>query len=127
MEHHMNIKETKEAIKVMQGHIDGENIEFNSGSGWNPWSESIQLVWDWVNYSYRIAEPEPVEICVGLRLIGNVTETVYIIKCLDAGFVWLQDLSAENYYQSWLGETVIDRLHTLVNGTKRKLKAPEAE
>ena len=122
----MNIEETKEAIKVMQGHVDGEQIEYfynNQDSGWYNTGDPL---WLWDSKSYRIAEPEPVEICVGLRLIGNVTETVYIIKCLDAGFVWLQDLSAENYYQSWLGETVIDRLHTLVNGTKRKLKAPEA-
>ena len=122
----MTIEATKEAIKVMQAYVDGKEIESLYKKNESTWFKPLSPLWDFCTHEYRIAKPEPVEICVGMELIGNVTGDTYIVKGIDGNYVWIKDLSTNEFYKSWRSQVVVERLHTLVNGTKRTLKAPEA-
>jgi hypothetical protein len=122
----MTIEATKEAIKVMQAFVDGKEVEQIDSEPCCGWEEVSEPLWNWDDHTYRIAKPEPVEICVGMELIGNVTGDTYIVKGIDGNYVWIKDLSTNEFYKSWRSQVVVERLHTLVNGTKRTLKAPEA-
>jgi len=47
----MNIEQTIEAIRVMQGYVDGKELQSMYGG---IWSSVTQPRWDWPNYNYRI-------------------------------------------------------------------------
>ena len=47
----MNIEETKEAIRVMQGFVDGKEVQSMYAGNW----QTVNVPrWDWPNYNYRI-------------------------------------------------------------------------
>ncbi len=56
----MNKEQTVEAIRVMQGWLDGADIQFREREFQNPWSDWKLKYWDFWNYEYRI-KPEPRE------------------------------------------------------------------
>ena len=53
----MNIEQTKEAIRVMQAYVDGNEVEFKWGS--MDWNSTDKPEWNWSAYDYRI-KPTPV-------------------------------------------------------------------
>ena len=48
----MNIEQTKEAIRVMQAYVDGNEVEFKWGS--MDWNSTDKPEWNWSAYDYRI-------------------------------------------------------------------------
>jgi len=50
------IKDTKEKVKVMQGFIDGKEVERRNVSARNGWTDTLYPVWDWITFTYRIKE-----------------------------------------------------------------------
>ena len=122
----MNIEETKEAIKVMQAYVDGKQIEAQKCNTWLPVDA---LSWNWNKYNYRIAEPKPVELEAGMEIIHNDhrRKNFYIYKIEFINTNWVC-YSVENDGLTIITvEEMLMNWHTLVNGTKRKLKAPEAK
>ena len=117
----MTIEATKEAIKVMQAYVDGETIE---GKQFHTWLPVDAISWNWTVYQYRIAKPEPVEICVGMTAVGNNSGDSYEILAFNDGWAWVR---WKDMRTSQKIEHFINKAHTLVNGTKRTLKAPEAK
>ena len=121
----MNIEETKAAIKVMQAYVDGKPIEHKAISGSGIYYNTLPACWNWSDFTYRIAEPEPVEICVGMELYDeHVTpldfRTIRMMSDTQCCYTYECRLFIEDT------STICHRFHTLVNGTKHKLKAPEA-
>lgn len=60
----MTIKETEEAIKVMQAWVDGKAVQCTftrDNTEWEDFTPNDCPLWDWHTYTYRI-KPEPVEI-----------------------------------------------------------------
>jgi hypothetical protein len=116
----MTIEETKEAIKVMQAYVDGERIEFKMNGDW---VEATTPIWSWRIEDYRIAKPEPVEICVGMRIYDEQStpfeRTIRMMSDTQCCYTYECRLFIEDTF------TICHRYHTLVNGTKRTLKAPE--
>ena len=60
----MNIEETKEAIRVMQGFVDGKEVQY-LGKKWDSkesfkqdWCFTLSPLWNWEHYDYRI-KPTP--------------------------------------------------------------------
>ena len=56
----MNIEETKEAIRVMQGYVDGKEVQVRSRK-WNPreslkpdWVDEELSCWNFEDFDYRI-------------------------------------------------------------------------
>ena len=127
----MNIEETKEAIKVMQAFVDGKEIELIFREGRDTWEYCVSPLgpgFDWSEFKYRIAEPEPVEIEVGMAIIHNDTRRknfyTYRIEVITPCCV-CYSIDGNDLTATTLEELTHD-WHTIVNGTKRKLKAPEA-
>ena len=56
----MKIEETKEAIRVMQGFVDGKEVQY-LGKKWDSkesfkqdWCFTLSPLWNWEHYDYRI-------------------------------------------------------------------------
>jgi len=66
----MTKEETKEAIKVMQAYVDGEDIEFGHRfcESWTGLT-ALPISWNWTDCRYRIVKPKPVELKVGMELV----------------------------------------------------------
>lgn len=48
----------QEKIAVMQAFADGKTVEGRYANGSNEWGESINPVWDWSLYEYRVKPRE---------------------------------------------------------------------
>lgn len=58
----MNREQTAEAIKVMQGFVDGKPVECRNRSSVEPWRapyDSEGASWNWPTFEYRLAPPKP--------------------------------------------------------------------
>ena len=53
----MSIEETKEAIRVMQSFVDGNEVEYQISDG--TWWDALTPSWNWASTRYRI-KPTPV-------------------------------------------------------------------
>ncbi len=120
----MNIEETKEAIKVMQAYVDGKDIEMKDRDT-HEWRVNTFLAWNFGINRYRIAEPKPVEIEVGMEIYdGCVNPLSHRIIRMMSEFQCCYSYECNLFIEDT--STICHRYHTIVNGTKRKLKAPEA-
>lgn len=57
----MTREQTKEAIRVMQAYVDGEEVQYSpkQGKGSYFWTTKDNPLWNWEHYDYRI-KPTPV-------------------------------------------------------------------
>lgn len=49
---------TEEMIKVMQGYVDGKDLQYRNKKTGMDWEDVTNPVWEWYDYEYRI-KPEP--------------------------------------------------------------------
>ena len=118
----MNIEETKEAIEVMQAYVDGKDIEMDYNG---TWLHNKSPLWRWGVFEYRIAEPKPVEIEVGMELVlsNSPSLAITVVLALYRGMCFYSrggQANMETY------KYLIDRYSTQVNGILHPIKAPEA-
>ena len=82
----MTKEETKEAIKVMQGYVDGKNIAFiardDTSDTWDDNKGVRAVAFNWMRYNYRIAKPKPVELKVGMGMARKEGVTLAIRKII---------------------------------------------
>ena len=76
----MTREETRKAIEVMQHFANGGEVEVYYYDGFGDWRDIDDPEWDWRNFEYRIAKPEPVSI--------PITEAQ---KSLLLPIIWIRD------------------------------------
>lgn len=78
----MNKDQTKEAIKVMQAYVDGEEIEVidrdDPNAEWKPYSDRFD--WDFDCHKYRV-KPKPLECFV---VVSDGNEVIEFSTCKDS-------------------------------------------
>lgn len=66
----MNKDQTKEAIKVMQAYVDGEEIEYKDSSGaWR--AVNGEPLWNFCECEYRV-KPKPLECYLVVDNLGSM-------------------------------------------------------
>ena len=94
----MNKERTKHTIIVQQAFVDGKIIEAKrkESSVWETWKITVDPIWDWSTYDYRIKEVKPeirnwylaptwgnplklVAIDLGYHIFASSTGTVVLI------------------------------------------------
>ncbi len=73
----MNVEETKEAIKVMEAFVDGEEIEFDLGDGWQSYLKHNTPSWNWGEIAFR-TKPKPLECWVNFNRDGSIAHCVAV-------------------------------------------------
>lgn len=85
----MNREETKEAIEVMQGFIDGCKIEQAEPQG--KWKDDPDPIWNWAYRQYRIKPRKPRTTFV----VWKGTQSIRVIELTDEVKEAIEDAGIE--------------------------------
>jgi len=81
----MTPEETKKAIEVMQGYVDGKEIEYYTKDFDDFWEGNDSPGWNWAGYKYRI-KPQQVSIPATEEDIA-VMQNYTFVKHRNTGYI----------------------------------------
>ena len=93
----MNKEETKEAIKIMQAFIDGEEIQsIDETSSTSAWTDRDNPSWCWGLLTFRVKPPKPIGRWVVLNSEGKLWSSRQYETLEEAMAFMLDKFSAED-------------------------------
>lgn len=111
---------TEEMIKVMQGYVDGKDLQYRNKKTGMDWMDTTYPAWEWYDYEYRIKpEPKyrplkPEEI---IELVGTVIVDLDGDYYVVSGFKLHNEQPLVFIFQSWVSSLYLLKNFKYKDGT----------